>query len=378
MKVKHSILGLLLFFTLIPLSIFGIFSVYETNRKIDELTKQNVRVISENQVMNIKNFTQNRNTEMNMIANYQLTQDTILYSLGEKENPTARNYVDSLLKERKKYNPFVASISVIDRNFQVVSSSEEYKLHSASQMKNVDPKYQTGKFIIGDVYERMTDDGKKNVVPAYTGVYCNDELIGYVMEELDTAYFDNLRLNIDSFANGTFYILDGNGVIITAGDTKSKSSLHTFVTKSSDRNDFQEKWNAINHEKNSSGYVRYHYHGQNYITYYSDVENTDWGIRVTQNLSAQKQTGRTYIVLIAVGLAALLIGVSCTQYFMTKKIFAPISHMLQVFAQIKENEDYSLRVQIQEKHEAGELAAGINALLDYVEKADKKEKARQK
>lgn len=377
MKLKHSILGLLLLFTLIPLGIFGIFSIYETNRKIDELTEQNVRAISENQVMNIKNFTQDRNNEMDMIASYQLTQNAILYSLRENESPLARNYVDNLLKERKKYSIFVASISVVNRNFHVVSSSEEYEPGTVSAMKDVDPKYQTGEFIIGDVYERITDDGRKNVVPAYTGVYYNNELIGYVMEELDTAYFDDLRLNMDTLADGTFYILDGNGAIITAGDTKNKRSLKTFVSKSSDRNDFQKKWDAIDHEKNPSGYVRYRYHRQDYITYYSDVENTGWGIRVTENLSAQKQTGRTYGVLIALGLSALIIGVFCTQYFMTKKIFAPITHILQVFAQIRESEDYSLRVHIQEKHETGELAAGINELLDYVEQADRKEKERQ-
>ena len=377
MKLKHSILGLLLLFTLIPLGIFGIFSIYETNRKIDELTEQNVRAISENQVMNIKNFTQDRNNEMDMIASYQLTQNAILYSLRENESPLARNYVDNLLKERKKYSIFVASISVVNRNFHVVSSSEEYEPGTVSAMKDVDPKYQTGEFIIGDVYERITDDGRKNVVPAYTGVYYNNELIGSVMEELDTAYFDDLRLNMDTLADGTFYLLDGNGAIITAGDTKNKRSLKTFVSKSSDRNDFQKKWDAIDHEKNPSGYVRYRYHRQDYITYYSDVENTGWGIRVTENLSAQKQTGRTYGMLIALGLSALIIGVFCTQYFMTKKIFAPITHILQVFAQIRESEDYSLRVHIQEKHETGELAAGINELLDYVEQADRKEKERQ-
>lgn len=162
MKLKHSILGLLLLFTLVPLGIFGIFSIYETNRKIDELTEQNVQAISENQVMNIKNFTQDRNNEMDMIASYQLTQNAILYSLRENESPLARNYVDNLLKERKKYSIFVASISVVDRNFQVVSSSEEYKPNTVSAMKDVDPKYQTGEFMIGDVYERMTDDGRKN------------------------------------------------------------------------------------------------------------------------------------------------------------------------------------------------------------------------
>ena len=111
--------------------------------------------------------------------------------------------------------------------------------------------------------------------------------------------------------------------------------------------------------------------------YKRQVEITCWGIRVTENLSAQKQTGRTYGMLITLGLSALIIGVGCTQYFMTKKIFAPITHILQVFAQIRESEDYSLRVHIQEKHETGELAAGINELLDYVEQADRKEKERQ-
>ena len=378
MKLKHSLFGLLLLFTLIPLSIFGIFSIYETNHKIDELMEQNVRAICENQVMNIKNFTQSRNNEMDIIANFELTQDAILYSLGETENRPAQNYVDSLLKERKKYSAFVASISVIDRNFQIVGSSEKYNLNTVSEMKNVNPKYQTGGFAIGDMYERITDDGKKNIVPAYTGVYYNGELIGYVMEELDTAYFDELRLNMDSIVDGTFYIFDGNGEVITVGDTKSESSLKTYVTESSDYDDFQKKWDAIDHEKNPFGYVRYQYHGQSYITYYSDVENTNWSIRVTENLSAQKRTERSYGVLLVLGLAAFIIGACCTQYFMAKKIFAPISQVLQVFAQIRENEDYSLRVHIQGKHEAGELAAGINELLDHVEKADRKEKERQK
>lgn len=76
--------------------------------------------------------------------------------------------------------------------------------------------------------------------PPIASVYYNNELIGYVMEELDTAYFDDLRLNMDTLADGTFYLLDGNGAIITAGDTKNKRSLKTFVSKSSDRNDFQK------------------------------------------------------------------------------------------------------------------------------------------
>ena len=73
---------------------------------------------------------------------------------------------------------------------------------------------------MGNVYERVTDNGNKKPVPAYIGIYKNDELIGYIAEELDTAYFDELRLSMDSLASGTFYLLDGQGAIITAGDTR--------------------------------------------------------------------------------------------------------------------------------------------------------------
>lgn len=176
MKLKNSILSLLLIFTLFPVGIFGIFSIYATNQKID--VKVN------------------------------------------------RDYVDNLLRERKKYVSFVASISILDRNFRVVGSSEHYEISAIRTLKYIDAQYHTGEFVIGNTYERRTDDGLKKVVPAYVGAYYNNELIGYIAEELDTAYFNDLRLNMDSLAEGTFYLLDGKGAIITAGDTNSMQYRH--------------------------------------------------------------------------------------------------------------------------------------------------------
>lgn len=53
MKIKNSILSMLLFFTLVPVGIFGVFSIYETNRKIVEMAEKNLQTVSENQIMNI-------------------------------------------------------------------------------------------------------------------------------------------------------------------------------------------------------------------------------------------------------------------------------------------------------------------------------------
>ena len=154
--------------------------------------------------MNIQKFCGDRREEMEMVANYSLTQDAIRYSLGESDDPVDQEYVNNVLKERKKYGTYVASVSILDKNFHVVGSSESYDISEISELKYVDERFHTGDFIIGDSYERETDDGLKKIVPAYIGVFWNDNLIGYIAEELDTAYFDQLRLNMDSLQREHF------------------------------------------------------------------------------------------------------------------------------------------------------------------------------
>ena len=378
MKIKNSILTLLLFFTLVPVLVFGLFSIYETNQSIDEMAEKNLKAVSENQIMNIQKFCGDRREEMEMVANYTLTQDAIRYSLGESDNPVDQEYVNNVLKERKKYGTFVASVSILDKNFHVVGSSESYEISEVSELKYVDERFHTGDFIIGNSYERETDDGLKKIVPAYIGVFFNDNLIGYIAEELDTAYFDQLRLNMDSLADGTFYILDGNNAIITAGKTTQKESLSQLESSDKDREDFQKAWDAINHEENPQGEIRYRYQGMSYITYYSNVECTDWGVRITENLSAQKKSANNYSFLMAFAVAFVTVGILIAQYMITKKLLAPIEKIMDTFTRIKTEQDYSLRIPIETKDEMGKLSAGINELLAYIEDEDMQEKQRQR
>ena len=365
MKIKNSILTLLLFFTLVPVLVFGLFSIYETNQTIDEMAEKNLKAVSQNQIMNIQKFCGDRREEMEMVANYSLTQDAIRYSLGESDNPVNQEYVNNVLKERKKHGTYVASVSILDKNFHVVGSSENYDISEVSEMKYVDERFHTGDFIIGSVYERETDDGLKKIVPAYIGVFFNDNLIGYIAEELDTAYFDLLRLNMDSLAEATFYILDGNYAIITAGKKTQKESLSQFESSQKDR-------------ENPQGEVRYHYQGMSYITYYSNVEYTDWGVRISENLSAQKKRTNNYSFLMAFAVAFVTFGVLITQNIMTKRLLAPIEKIMDTFTRIKTEQDYSLRIPVETKDEMGKLSAGINELLAYIEDEDIQEKQRQR
>jgi len=376
-NIRKSALGFVMFFSLMPLCIFGVVSIYEMNRKIDSMTECNLRAVSENQITNIQKFAANRNSEMEKVASYDLTKEAIKYSLGESDETVDERYLDNLLEEQKKYGTFVASISVLDKNFSVVGSSEKYTTSETSQLKNADTKFHAGTFIMGDVYERQTDDGLKRVVPAYIGVYEKSELIGYISEELDTTYFDELRLNMDSLSSGTFYLLDGNNSIITAGKTTQKNSLTEFVTKSADRSDFQKKWNAIDREANPRGEIYYKYNGEQYITYYSNVENSNWTVRVTENLTAQKKDMMSYKLLWVILFVFFAVGTVIVQILTTRKFLQPIESAMDVFAKIKETQDYSLRIPVKSKDEMGQLSQSINELLAYTEKEKMYEKMEQ-
>lgn len=377
MNIRKSALGFVMFFSLMPLCIFGVVSIYEMNRKIDSMTECNLRAVSENQITNIQKFAANRNSEMEKVASYDLTKEAIKYSLGESDETVDERYLDNLLEEQKKYGTFVASISVLDKNFSVVGSSEKYTTSETSQLKNADTKFHAGTFIMGDVYERQTDDGLKRVVPAYIGVYEKSELIGYISEELDTTYFDELRLNMDSLSSGTFYLLDGNNSIITAGKTTQKNSLTEFVTQSADRSDFQKKWNAIDKEANPRGEIYYKYNGEQYITYYSNVENSNWTVRVTENLTAQKKDMMSYKLLWVILFVFFAVGTVIVQILTTRKFLQPIESAMDVFAKIKETQDYSLRIPVKSKDEMGQLSQSINELLAYTEKEKMYEKMEQ-
>lgn len=377
MNIRKSALGFVMFFSLMPLCIFGVVSIYEMNRKIDSMTECNLRAVSENQITNIQKFAANRNSEMEKVASYDLTKEAIKYSLGESDETVDERYLDNLLEEQKKYGTFVASISVLDKNFSVVGSSEKYTTSETSQLKNADTKFHAGTFIMGDVYERQTDDGLKRVVPAYIGVYEKSELIGYISEELDTTYFDELRLNMDSLSSGTFYLLDGNNSIITAGKATQKNSLTEFVTKSADRSDFQKKWNAIDREANPRGEIYYKYNGEQYITYYSNVENSNWTVRVTENLTAQKKDMMSYKLLWVILFVFFAVGTVIVQILTTRKFLRPIESAMDVFAKIKETQDYSLRIPVKSKDEMGQLSQSINELLAYTEKEKMYEKMEQ-
>lgn len=139
-------------------------------------------------------------------------------------------------------------------------------------------------------------------------------------------------------------------------------------TSNSERNGFQKAWDEVDHESNTSGKIYYMYQGDNYVTYYSDVDYTDWGIRVTENLSEQRQTGMAYSFMLGLVLLFLVLCLFVAQILVTKNIMTPIENIMSVFDTIKKTQDYSIRIPESNSTEMNRLADEINELLSHIEK----------
>lgn len=66
------------------------------------------------------------------------------------------------------------------------------------------------------------------------------------------------------------------------------------------------------------------------------------------------------------------------QSFFVQQITFPIQKAIQAFEQIKRTQDYSIRLEINQKDEFSKLAISINELLDYIEKEKNRDQEEQK
>ena len=113
-KLKKRVLAMLLLFSIVPLFVFGAFSLYETSQKIDELTECNLKAISKNQIINIQKFAERRKSAMSTIASYDLVVDAVQDSLDGKKKDQS-GYLDNLLQQQVNHADYVVSVSVLDR-----------------------------------------------------------------------------------------------------------------------------------------------------------------------------------------------------------------------------------------------------------------------
>ncbi len=368
MKIKHMLYSLLLIFTLLPICIFGVIMIQENDRRVERVMRDDMTAISGAQIMEINDFCVTRQQEMLRISEYSMLEDALLASLGRREHQSDEQiqYMKDMMYATIEHTSCLESMSVINSRFQTVAVSDDYAIRGEEGLKTVNVDYAAGGFSIGDIYERETPNGPQRMVAAVQSIDYGNEIIGYIVEEIPVTYFDHMRKETGLWEDGTLYLLDGNGQLITAG-TPSEESRLQLATSEKERENFTKAWNEIDHDKVHSGMISYNMGHDTYLTYFSDFENTNWGIRLSVNLSAYKASVNSYARLVILVMICLALALAVTSYFLTRRISKPVNCIAEVLDRVQKEQNYSLRVKNAGKDEMGFLAEKTNALLDYVE-----------
>lgn len=376
MSLKRKIYTIILLFSLVPLFLLGTFMIIQNDRKMEEVTQEHLESISQIQILSISSFCEAQRSSLEMIAQLDIVQDAVSTSLSGafSRNDPAPRYLTNMLKKQKLYYPHFETLTVVDLNYEIVGSAVDFPAdEDARELEDINERYLTGEFIMTDVYDRAYVTGTKRVIGAYQGIYLDNELVGYVIAEIPISYFDRYRTECKLSEGDLLHLVDGKNDVIAAG-TATEPIYDVFAVSPEDLAPFMEQWYAIDLDKNPSGHIVHSANKTKYITYYAAIPYTDWGIRMTANLTMRQQSTQEYHTLLYVTGAVLLFILLTMGIVLTKALTRPIDHIVSVMKKVQENQDYSLRIRLDQNDEVGFLTRKINELLAFIEQVDIEDK----
>jgi len=236
-------------------------------------------------------------------------------------------------------------------------------------------KLLTGDFIIGNIYNRQATDEEIQAVLACIGIYYHGELIGYFVQEIRTDYFNRYHDGNVFWDNGIMIIKDGNGAVVTIGGEGENSD--DFITQQ-EKHDQKIERERIKRGYSKEGAVNSSVDGEKYLAVYSDLQYTDWTIRISANIDSYKTVGISYGVLFIAILAVGFLLMQVMNHYITVKTVQPMKEITEVLHKVRETNDYSIRLEPGTDDEMGQLQHDVNRLLQCVMELQIQEKEEQK
>lgn len=377
MRLRNRLYIVLLSISLIPLLVCGFILLNQNNKNIEKIVEENLLGVSDSQIDNIENFFENVKQDMEIVTNYRFLQDAVLASLGLSEpiDESTRNHLEEILVERMKYQSYIQSMVITDKDFRTVVASEAYQSGADSGLDVADPKFLTGDFCVGNMYERDSETGRVKAVIAYIGIYHENELIGFLAEEIQASIFSRYHRGNVFWEEGVMIIRDGKQEIVTCGG--AGENAEDFISLQ-EQHDQKIETERIKRGYLTEGVVRYRFMDNQYVAQYSNLKYTDWTIRVSANIDSRMAVYISYATLFsAIMVVGLLLLQAMNRYIVVRTV-RPVEEIKDILHIVQQTNDYSLRLQPGTDDEMGELQHEINRLLQCVMELQMQGKEEQK
>ena len=362
MNIKKSLYWVVFALTVIPFLIFSIITVQIYSGRLKNVITDSLKVVADAQIKEMTNFCEQQKEYLSLIGATEVAQDAANGVLSDLENKYADDMLISYVKQINSMN----TLAIIDLNKKVVASSDpDHKEYAEHGIEAIIDKMNDRAFYISNV---MPDPEGNETLVLIAKLEKDEHLLGYILGEISLDFYAEIREKATLWNESTLYILDGNQKIISAGTPEEGRS--SFVTSKADRVDYTEKYNAIDFKKNPQGSFQYRLGSRNYITYYSDIEYTDWRTMLTVNIDDQLTEQMVYIVMAGFLVFLIIILGGWISLFASRRIIYPVQHISDVLKNIKDTHDYTIRVKTKHDDEMSVLAKGVNELIDFIETED--------
>ena len=362
MNIRKSMYRLVIVLIVVPFLMFSLLLTFIYNAKLKNVVQESLEAVANSQLAEMGDFCGQQRNNLNILGSMDVSRAALRGEL----NQDTRQYLDNILYSRVQATQYLKSITLVDTNNHMIASSNESPASFADSGLGVLIERMEGNpFYITNTLSYQQNGGKVQSVIAIAEISDNGKVLGYVLSEINLDFYDNIRKRAKLWNESTFYLLDGNQNIISAGTQEDKRE--TFVTANAERKDYQEKYNAIDFTAHPQGSFTYRVGANSYITYYSNVEYTDWHVLLSVNMDRFLSRGQISFLLLGFLVLLCTVLTSLLGRFVSMRIVQPIHHISDTLKGIQQNQDYSLRIGSVRKDELGTLSEEINGLLSFIE-----------
>ncbi len=361
MSIRNGMYRMVFVLTVLPFLLFSLLTAGFYARRLEQVITESLQAVANAQMAEMTTFCEQQRDFLRMIGGTEAAK-TVLRGEGGQDT---RRYLDNLLYTRVQVMDYLDSAALVDAEDRVVACSDAHNGQADLGMDYIVEKLGSRDFYISDV---LTDaQGGKSLV-AIVPIREDGVTLGYGMAEIGLDFYQKLRERAELWSESTFYLLDGQQNIVSAGTPQENRD--SFVTTEQERADYLEKYNAIDFAREPSGSFRYRVDGRDYITYYTAVDHTDWRIMLTVNMDRYQDNRSAYYAM--GGLLVLLCAALAIWggLFASRRIVRPIQRISGTLKDIQAGQDYSLRVAVDRRDELGRLSEGVNELIDFIETED--------
>lgn len=361
---KHAfiikIIGLLVFFSIIPLLLLNlIWYRVTTNSLADKIKNQSENMLQQLN-LNLRNYINNIEISAISIA----FDDDVQKIMLSKERPSEEECLENstfLYKQLNKAvynNAAISRITLLTNDYQINSVGEKADLEEFEAYSWYCDFMESGKLTdLTEVYYKDYGSGKKEPTLAYIQRINHtntNTAIGFIIVEMRYA---KVRQHFSDIANDSInkvFVFDGNDIIYSPDGFRSAKETT------------DEQKDLIKQVKKADDFCDLVYQGNDCILIKKDIVFTGWTVVELIDKEELFSSADSMVNWLLKSIMALVVILIAVAVWMVYHMIKPISQIEDYMKKVEQNQ-FDVRFTDVSEDEFGRIKTGFNKMIDHIE-----------